>query len=78
MLWVGTGLMPSNKKSAQRNDVNWLGSFSGAIAQSPSDASPEEGPLPGDLETARLFGRRVAETTVRWRVTQEDSEREAA
>jgi NAD(P)H dehydrogenase (quinone) len=66
MLWVGTGMMPSNKKSAQRNDVNWLGSSSGAMAQSPSDASPEEGPLPGDLETARLFGRRVAETAQRW------------
>jgi NAD(P)H dehydrogenase (quinone) len=67
MLWVGTGMMPSNKKAAQRNDVNWLGSFSGAMAQSPSDASPEDGPLPGDLETARLFGRRVAETAQRWR-----------
>jgi NAD(P)H dehydrogenase (quinone) len=78
MVWVGTGLMPSNKKSAQRNDVNWLGSFSGAIAQSPSDASPEEGPLPGDLETARLFGRRVAETAHRWRRARENEERAAA
>ena len=76
MLWVGTGLMPSNTKSAQRNDVNWLGSFSGAMAQSPSDASPEEGPLPGDLETARIFGRRVAETAQRWRV--EGRERQSA
>lgn len=61
MVWVGTGLMPSNAKSAQRNDVNWLGSFSGALAQSPSDSSPEEGPLAGDLETARLFGIRIAQ-----------------
>jgi NAD(P)H dehydrogenase (quinone) len=36
------------------------------MAQSPSDSSPEEGPLPGDLETARLFGARVAETAARW------------
>jgi NAD(P)H dehydrogenase (quinone) len=78
MVWVGTGLMPSNKKSAQRNDVNWLGSFSGAVAQSPSDASPEEGPLPGDLETARLFGRRVAETALRWRAARTEDERAAA
>jgi NAD(P)H dehydrogenase (quinone) len=78
MLWVGTGLMPSNSKSAQRNDINWLGSFSGAMAQSPSDASPEEGPLPGDLETARLFGRRVAETAQRWRQAREGDERAAA
>ncbi|MDK9702781.1 MAG: flavodoxin family protein [Sulfuritalea sp.] len=66
MVWVGTGMMPANSKAATRNDVNWLGSFSGAMAQSPSDASPEEGPLPGDLETARLFGRRIAETALRW------------
>jgi NAD(P)H dehydrogenase (quinone) len=61
MVWVGTGLMPSNKKDAQRNDVNWLAGFGGAFAQSPSDSSPDEGPLPGDLETARLLGVRVAE-----------------
>lgn len=66
MVWVGTGMMPANTKAAQRNDVNWLGAFSGAMAQSPSDASPEEGPPPGDLETARLFGARVAETAARW------------
>lgn len=58
-IWVGTGLMPSNAKAAQRNDVNFVGSFSGAMAQSPSDSSPDE-MLPGDLETARLFGQRVA------------------
>jgi multimeric flavodoxin WrbA len=63
-LWVGTGLMPSNSKAAQRNDVNYVGSFSGAMAQSPSDASPAE-MLPGDLETARLFGQRVAQVTAR-------------
>jgi hypothetical protein len=47
---------------ATRNDVNYLGAFSGLMAQSPSDASPEEGPLPGDLETARRFGARIAGT----------------
>jgi multimeric flavodoxin WrbA len=63
-IWVGTGLMPSNTKTAQRNDLGYLGSFGGAMAQSPSDASPEE-MLPGDLETARHFGRRVAEVAER-------------
>ena len=66
MLWVGTGLMAANTKAAQRNDVNWLGSFAGLMAQSPADASPEEGPLPGDLETARRFGARIAQTALRW------------
>ena len=65
MLWVGTGMMPSNSKAAQRNDINWLGSFGGLMAQSPSDASPDEGPLPGDLETARLFGKRIVDTLER-------------
>ena len=58
-LWVGTGMMPSNAKAAQRNDINYVGSSSGAMAQSPSDSSPDE-MLPGDLETARLFGVRIA------------------
>ena len=58
-IWVGTGLMPSNSKAAQRNDVNYVGSFAGAMAQSPSDAGAND-MLPGDLETARLFGQRVA------------------
>ncbi len=63
-IWVGTGLMPSNAKAAQRNDVNYVGSFSGAMAQSPSDSGPDE-MLPGDLETARLFGQRVAQITAK-------------
>lgn len=65
MIWVGTGLMPANSKAAQRNDINFVGSFSGLMAQSPSDSSPEEGPLPGDLETAKLFGKRVADVAAR-------------
>ena len=60
MIWVGTGMMPSNANAATRNDLNYVGSFSGAMAQSPSDSSPDE-MLPGDLETARQFGARVAE-----------------
>ena len=60
MIWVGTGMMPSNSKATTRNDLNYVGSFSGAMAQSPSDASPDE-MLPGDLETAKQFGARVAE-----------------
>ena len=67
MNWVGTGLMPSNAKAAQRNDINYVGSFSGLMAQSPSDSSPEEGPLPGDLETAKLFGKRIAEMAAQFK-----------
>jgi NAD(P)H dehydrogenase (quinone) len=61
MIWVGTGMMPSNSKAAQRNDLNYLGSSGGLMTQSPSDSSPEEGPLPGDLETAKQFGVRIVD-----------------
>lgn len=57
-VWVGTGLMPSNKKSANRDDVNYVGAFSGAMMQTPSDAGVDEVNL-GDLETARLYGERI-------------------
>ncbi|MEJ2309036.1 MAG: flavodoxin family protein [Gammaproteobacteria bacterium] len=60
MLWVGTGLMPSNTKAASRDDINYLGSFGGLMAQSPSDAGTDEAPTSGDIETARAFGVRVA------------------
>jgi multimeric flavodoxin WrbA len=57
-LWVSQGVMPSNSKAAQRNDANFLGSYSGAMAQSPSDAGANE-MLPGDLDNARNLGKRV-------------------
>ena len=60
MIWVGTGVMPANAKAAQRNDIGYLGAMTGAMAQSPSDSSPDE-MLPGDLETAKVFGARIAE-----------------
>ena len=66
-IWVGMGMMPSNSKAAQRNDLNYVGSYAGAMAQSPSDAGAHE-MLPGDLETARLFGARVAEVAVKFKV----------
>ncbi|OPF61813.1 flavodoxin family protein [Hydrogenophaga sp. H7] len=66
MIWVSQGLMPSNTKGAQRNDVNYLVSYSGAIAQSPSDAGAAD-MLPGDLETARLFGERVASVAAKFK-----------
>ena len=64
MIWVSQGLMPSNTKGAKRDDVNYLVSYSGAIAQSPSDASPSEMPA-GDLQTAKLFGQRIAEVAAK-------------
>jgi multimeric flavodoxin WrbA len=65
-IWVGTGMMPSNAKAAQRNDINYVGSSAGAMATTPSDASVAE-MLPGDLETAKQFGQRVAQVTAKLR-----------
>lgn len=70
-LWVGTGMMPSNAKAAQRSDINFVGSSSGAMAQTPSDAGVDEMNA-GDLETARRFGQRVAEVAARRAAPQEE------
>ena len=66
MIWVSQGLMPSNTRGAKRDDINYLVSYSGAVAQSPSDAGADAMSA-GDLETARLFGQRVAEAAERWK-----------
>jgi multimeric flavodoxin WrbA len=64
MLWVGTGMMPSNAKAARRDDVNYLSSFAGLATATPSDASADE-MVEGDILTARLFGQRLRETVSR-------------
>jgi NAD(P)H dehydrogenase (quinone) len=64
MIWVSQGLMPSNTKAAKRDDLNFLVSYSGAIAQSPSDGGAGD-MARGDLETAKVFGRRVADIAAR-------------
>src|SRR3982751_2711332 len=65
MIWVSQGLMPSNTSAATRDDINYLVSYSGAIAQSPSDAGADA-MSPGDLETSRLFGERIRQVTERF------------
>jgi len=64
MVWVSQGLMPANTKAARRDDLNYLVSYSGAIAQSPSDGGAGD-MAAGDLETAKLFGKRVADVAAR-------------
>jgi multimeric flavodoxin WrbA len=64
MLWVGTGMMPSNAKAARRDDVNYLSSFAGLATATPSDASVDE-MVEGDIRTAKLFGQRLREAVSR-------------
>lgn len=58
-IWVSLGLAPSNTKAATSADINNLGGSVGLMARSPADASVEE-VHSGDLETAVLYGKRVA------------------
>lgn len=64
-IWISQGVMPSNSKAAERSDANYLGSYSGAVAQSPSDAGAGEMNA-GDLDNARNFGQRVAGIAARF------------
>ncbi|TCT03554.1 flavodoxin family protein [Aquabacter spiritensis] len=67
MVWVGLGLHPGNNNSAGSvNDLNRLGGFGGAFAQSNIDQGPDMGPPEADRRTAAYLGRRVAEATLRW------------
>ena len=63
-LWVGTGMMPSNSKAANRDDINRLVSSGGPSTTTPSDASTDE-MVAGDLATARKFSERLAAAAAR-------------
>ncbi|MEQ9892792.1 flavodoxin family protein [Pectobacterium aroidearum] len=65
-IWVSLGLAPANTLAATRNDINNLGGSVGLLAQSPSDAGAEAIPS-GDLDTARHYGKRVADIARRFK-----------
>ena len=68
MIWISTGMMPIQRDhghGGQADDVNRLGSYLGLMTQS-DHAESSKTPAPGDIETARLFGVRVAEVAQRW------------
>ena len=61
MIWVGLGMMPGNNNSAGSvQDLNRLGSFSGAMAQANADQGADA-MLESDLRTAAQLGVRVAQ-----------------
>ncbi|MEX0170206.1 flavodoxin family protein [Streptomyces sp. LMG1-1-1.1] len=62
MTWVNLGLKPGwNSSEASENDLNRLGFFAGAGAQTHTDLGPE-GVHKADVATAEHLGRRVALT----------------
>jgi multimeric flavodoxin WrbA len=66
MIWAGLGLMPGNNSSkGSLNDLNRLGSFTGAMTQSNVDQGAEAIPA-SDLKTAEHLGRRVAQVALQF------------
>ena len=67
MHWVNLGLPPANHSSkGSEEEMNRLGFWLGAGAQSNTDQGPDVAPPEADLATARHLGRRVAETTLQF------------
>jgi multimeric flavodoxin WrbA len=61
MHWINLGLLPGNNSTkGSVEDLNRLGSFLGAMAQSNSDQGAEVAPISSDLRTAASLGTRVA------------------
>jgi multimeric flavodoxin WrbA len=66
MIWVGLDIYPGWAEStASIEDLNRLGSWLGAMAQSDADLSAEKAPPATDLRTAEALGARVATITLR-------------
>lgn len=63
-IWVSLGFLPANKKASTNSEVNNLGGSVGLLVRSPSDASVDEVHA-GDLQTAALYGERVAAIAVK-------------
>jgi multimeric flavodoxin WrbA len=62
MLWAGLDLKPGNDTShGSVHDLNRLGSWLGAMAQSNGDQGADDTPIQSDLDTAAYLGQRVAE-----------------
>lgn len=67
MNWVSLGLMPGNNSSqGDETDLNRIGSYLGAMAQSNADEGAEITPPQADRQTAEILGARVAVAAQRW------------
>jgi len=67
MHWISLALPPANHSSTgSEAELNRLGFWLGAGAQSNTDQGPEVAPPEADLATARHLGQRVAEVTLQF------------
>lgn len=65
MVWVGNPILPEQHQGVPYDEAaNRLGSWSGLMAQA-GHSAPADAFAPGDVKTARLFGRHVAQSLVR-------------
>lgn len=65
MLWVGNPILPEQHSGVPYDEAaNRLGSWSGLMAQAAHPA-PADAFVPGDVKTARMFGRHFAESLKR-------------
>jgi len=73
MIYVGTGMMPAASDRSSMDTIegpgptvhNRVGSFMGPMAAS-FQVKPPGAPPQGDIETAELYGQRVAEITLQF------------
>lgn len=66
MLWIGNPILPEQHDGVPcEQAANRLGSWSGLMAQA-GHAAPSDAFAPGDVRTARMFGRNFAEALLRW------------
>jgi NAD(P)H dehydrogenase (quinone) len=73
MIYVSLGMMPCANKPEDMKQINGpgpdahnrLGSFIGPMSAS-FQVNPPDAPVKGDLETAELYGRRIAEITLQF------------
>lgn len=65
MLWVGNPILPEQHSGVPYDEAaNRLGSWSGLMAQA-GHSAPADSFVPGDVKTARMFGRNFANTLLR-------------
>ncbi|MDD3021245.1 MAG: flavodoxin family protein [Alphaproteobacteria bacterium] len=69
MIWVSQAEANASTseagKSGDNASINRIGSYMGVMTQA-DNVAPDQSPNSGDLETARRYGARIAESAKRW------------
>ncbi len=74
MIWVGNPVMPEQHRGIPYDEAaNRLGSWSGLMAQA-GHASAADSFVPGDVKSAKLFGKNFADTLHRIGVEAQEEE----